>query len=144
MSTLGFISKTAGIVGLGIVAYDSHKTGMHHSEVNVKETKAGSLSHHFMEDMSSESPSTAKMKLRETILNYRMDENISGFFTGIQGYAKGFGEMLIHNAIPFVLSLGAVCTKGAASKFFGVGLLAYGGIILAQEIFGIGKQKNQE
>lgn len=143
MSIFGGISKIAGGIGLVLVAYDSHKAGIFRSEVNVKETKSDSLSKHYVEDLSSESPSVTKTKLREKILRFRTDENISSFFTGFSGYIKGFGAMLVHNAIPLVLSLGAVCTKGVTSKFFGAGLVVYGGVIFAQELFGIGKQKSE-
>jgi len=70
-----------------------------------------------------------------------LDENLSGFFTGIGGYVKGFTSMLVTNIVPAALSVGAILTKGLASKLCGAGLLAYGGIFLAQEIFGIGKEK---
>jgi len=143
MSVSGILTKTIGGIGLALVAYDSHKAGQHYSSLNISEAKSGSLSRNVIEDLSSDSPSAVKLKLKKGLLHYKMDENISGFVTGPKGYFKGFSGMLVHNAIPCVLSLGTLLTKGTLSKFFGAGLLICGGMILAQEIFGLGKKKSE-
>lgn len=143
MNISGMLSKTIGAVGLGLVLYDAHHAGKHHSSVNAKEKKSDSLAKNYLEDLSADSPSMTKVKIKEELLHYNMDENISGVYHGIRGYMKGFDEMLMHHAIPLVLSVGALVTKGGASKLFGAGLLAYGGLFLAQEILGIGKDEHE-
>lgn len=135
------LAKTVGVIGLGLVVYDSHKAGKHISGEYAKEKKADSLSEHYLDDLKLDSNSTVKMKAKEGIFRYHLDENLTGFFNGITGYAKGFCDLLVSNAIPFGLSVGTLLTKGLASKVFGAGLLAYGGVFVAQEFLGIGKSE---
>lgn len=139
MTLANFATKTLGVIGLGLVAYDSHVRGAAESHEYAKKIKADSITKHYLDELSLENPSMVREEVKKQIFNYRLDENFSSFFTGIAGYCKGFGEMLVKNVVPFGLSVGTVLTKGIVSKLFGAGLLAYGGVFLAQEIFGIGK-----
>lgn len=141
MNVSNVVAKTVGVIGLGLIGYDSHCAGKMVASSYTKNTKATSLSERYMDDMKLDSPSTVKAGVKKGLFNFSLDENLSGFFTSIAGYAKGFGTMAVGNFIPVGLSLGAVFTKGLFSKVCGAGLLAYGGIFLAQEIFGIGKHK---
>lgn len=139
VSVSNVLTKTVGVIGLGLVAVDAHHAGKHEAGVMEKEHKADSLSKRYMEDQKLDSNSIVKAHAKEHIFKYFLDENLSGFFTAISGYAKGFTETVVNNVIPFGLAVGTLLTKKAVSKCFGAGLLAYGGIFLAQEIFGIGK-----
>ncbi len=149
MSITNVLAKTAGIIGLGLVAYDSHKVGQHHSVTNANNIKTNNITNRYLEDMKLDSASYVKNGMQKGIFKYSLDENISTFFTGIGGYLEGFGSMLVSNVIPFGLALGAFLggglkghgIGGGVSKFCGIGLLAYGAMALAQGIFNIGKEK---
>lgn len=137
------LTKAAGIIGLGLVGYDIHKTGIHHANMNMNEIKASSLSKQYMEELATDSPSVLKQELRHKLFHFNLEENISGVFTSFMGYLKGVEEMVVHNAIPAVLAVGALI-KNPLSKYCALGLLGYGGLVLAQEIFGIGKPTTAE
>lgn len=139
---LNGITKTVGAVGLGLTVYNSHAYAKIHASAYEKEHKAESLAHHYLEDMKIDTPSVVKSRMKEGILHYRTDENMSGFFKTIGGYVRGFSTMAIGSVVPLALSLGTLLGgKGLFSKFCGAGLLAYGGIILLQDGLGIGKPK---
>lgn len=133
------LAKSAGVAALGLVAYDSHIAGKIESHAYEKTQKANGITERYLDDLKLDSASTVKSGVKSGLFKYTVDENLTGFFTGIAGYAKGFGSMLVSNVIPFTLSVGALLTKGIASKLCGAGLAAYGGIFLLQEAFGIGK-----
>lgn len=139
MGLFDVLAKPLGVIGLGLVGYDCHVTGAIRSSVNAKEIKTNSLEKQYMEELSMASPSSVRRNVKRGLFRFNADENISPFFNGLSGYIKGFGSMLVHNIIPLGLAAGALLTKKPISKFFGIGLLAYGGVFLAQEIFGIGK-----
>jgi len=147
MSIGTVLAKTAGVIGLGLVGYDSHIAGKIESRAYEKNHKAENITEHYMDDFKADGPSVVKQHVKKGIFKYYLDENLSGFFTGIYGYARGATSMLIGNIIPTTLALGAVLPIGKKggkhmfNKFCGVGLVAYGAIFLAQEFFGIGKTK---
>jgi len=139
---LNILTKATGAVGAGLILYDAHNAGKIKAPMYEKNHKAEQLSERYLDDMKLDSPSVVKAKAKHHIFKFFVDENISEFFTTINGYCKGFGSMLVNNIIPFVFSLGALLSRnGFISKFCGAGLLAYGGMFLAQEMFGIGKSK---
>lgn len=139
---LNVITKAVGIGGLGLVLYDAHMAGKMKGPAYEKEHKAHQLTEHYLEDTKIDSPSVVKNAMKKRIFQFHVDENFTGFFTTMHGYFKGFSSMLVDHAIPFVLATGAlVGGKGLFSKFCGAGLLAYGGIYMLQEGFGIGKAK---
>lgn len=139
------LTKTLGVGALTLVAYDSHMAGKEDSLSHSKNVKTEALTERFLDDAKLESPSIVRLKAKEGLFHYYLNENFSTFFSAISGYAKGFSEMLVNNAIPFGLAVGTVLGKGGprqlVSKFCGAGLLAYGAIFLAQEAFGIGKSE---
>lgn len=134
------LAKTAGIAGLGYVAYDSHLTAKIESGKMQKDIKSDSIENHYLNDMKSDNSSILQSTIKRRITDFYMDENISSPFTRVGGYIKGFSSMLVNNVVPLGLSVGAIIApKGIVSRMFGVGLLAYGGFFLAQEFLGIGK-----
>jgi len=141
MNVPNIITKTVGAIGLGLIAYDSHIAAKIESAAYPKECKANSLVQNNMDYLTLDSPSIVKQKVKKGILDFKTDETISEFCNGILGYFKGFGNMLTKHAVPLTLATGTVLTKGIFSKAFGAGLIAYGGIFLAQEFFGIGKSE---
>lgn len=137
----GLLAKGAGLTGLGLVTWDAHHFAKEEASKHTKNFKAENLTEHYMNDRKLESPSIVQSKVKEHILNFWADENITSPFTHVAGYVKGFGEMLVQNVVPLGLSVGAVLTKGIVSKGFGIGLAAFGGLYLLREGFGIGKGK---
>lgn len=145
MSVGNILAKTAGGLGLALIGYDAHIAGKIRSSSYEKEHKAHSLEHHLLADQKQESASTIRGEMKKGILRYHMDENFSGFFTGVVGYFKGLNSMLIRNVIPLTLAIGTFVgskgIRGGISKCSGIGLAAYGLVTLAQEVFGIGKSE---
>ncbi|MEI8128950.1 MAG: hypothetical protein WCG95_04970 [bacterium] len=140
-SVANFLTKSVGTAALGLVLYDSHIAGKLEAPKYEKNHKAESLEKHFFNEQKLDSPSIIQATVKKSIFRHHVDENLSGFFTNIIGYVKGFGSMMIKNSIPLALVAGTILGgKGIFSKFCGAGLLAYGGIFLAQEMFGIGKE----
>lgn len=134
------LAKGVGIAGLGYVAYDSHLAAKIESGKMQKDIKSDAIENHYLSDMKAENSSIIQSKIKKRVTDFYMDENISDPFTRAGGYIKGFSSMLVNNIVPLGLSVGAlVAPKGIVSRMFGVGLLAYGGIFLAQEFLGIGK-----
>lgn len=140
-----YLAPIAGGVALALIGYDSHIAGKIRSSSYEKEHKAHSLEHHILADQKQESASTIRGEMKKGLLRYHMDENFSGFFTGVYGYCKGATSMLVRNVIPLTLAIGTfVGTKGVRgwiSKGSGIGLAAFGLVTVAQEVFGIGKSE---
>lgn len=133
------LTKTVGAAGLGLAVYDSHSAGKIQAESHQKEVKAGITANSYMDTLTLDSPSVVKSKLKNKYFRMRMDENITEFFTGIAGYLKGFGKMLVDNVVPLALSAGTLVKNKIVSRASVVGLLAYGGIYIGREVMGIGK-----
>jgi hypothetical protein len=134
-----FLTKSLGTAALGLIAYDAHHSGAMESSKYEKNHKAETLEEHYFNDMKLNSPSVIEAGVKKEIFKHQVDEDFSGFFLSIAGYIKGAASMLIKHFIPLSLAAGTVITKGTFSKFCGAGLLAYGGIFLVQEMFGVGK-----
>lgn len=133
------LTKGLGYGALGLVAYDAHTYGKIESSAHKKHVKTESIEESFMHDMKQETPSIVESKLKHTVFDFKLNENVSGFFTSITGYFNGFGKMLVHNVVPLTLAAGTVLSpKGLLSKAFGAGLLVYGGIYFAQNVLGFG------
>ena len=133
--------KAGGIVGVGAVLVDAHSSARVHGDMSEKRGKTDSLTASYLNNQRADSPSVIKDGLKKRMFRFEADENVSGIFSQIKGYVSGFASMVVDDIIPLGLSLGAVvCPKGLASKGFGIGLLAYGGLFVAQEFFGFGKR----
>lgn len=136
----GALAKTAGVAGLVAVGYDAHHRAKTSSVMYEQNHKSNTIAKDYMNLMKLDSSSEVKNAVNKRIFNFKMDNNIDSFFGSIKGYCKGFGSMLVDHVLPLGLSLGAVLTKGALSKTFGLGLAVYGTCYLAKEILGIGKE----
>lgn len=134
-----YLVKAVGVGGLTLVGYESHSYGKLQATNFATNVKADTLTKQLIENTKLDTPSTIRNSLKKQIFNFHMEEGFSDFFTTTAGYIKGFGTMLVSNVVPLGLSAATIMTKGFVSKMFGAGLLAYGGIYLLQEIFGIGK-----
>ena len=137
------LPKVAGGLGLALVAYDSHTAGKINGPAYEKSANTAAIEDAYLEHLKLGSPSATKSEFQKQLFKFKMDENISPFFSHIKGYFGGFCSMLVDNVIPLGLSLGALLSRkgGLLSKAFGIGLVAYGGIFVMQEILGIGKSK---
>lgn len=138
-SVTTLIINAAGLAGIGAVAWDAHSHAKTKGAMMERKHKTDSLTSGFINNLSSDSSSAVKTIAKKRLFAYEADENVSGFFTNTKGYVTGLASMLLDDAIPLGLSLGAVMSKGIISKGFGLGLIAYGGMFLAQEFFGMGK-----
>lgn len=133
------LTKAVGTVGLGLVLYDSYTAARIHSEAFSRDAKTEWVTRTYFDDITLDHPSVVKRNMKKGIFHYVMDENLSGFFNGILGGFKGATAMLVHNWVPTVLAAGTFVGKGIFSKCSAVGLVGYGLMVLAQEVFGIGK-----
>lgn len=134
--------KAAGLAGIGAIAWDAHSHAKAKGAMTERNEKTDSLTKSYMGQFKSDSASFVKDSVKKRLFAFEADENVSGFFTNLKGYVGGFASMLIDDVVPLGLSLGAlVAPKGLISKGFGLGLIAYGGVFLAQEFFGIGKAR---
>lgn len=148
MAVSGKITKTiaklaVGGGGLALVAYDAHCYGKAQATNVARTIKTDVLAKQAIADTKMDSPSVVKTKIRKGIFNFYAQERFTDFFTNGAGYVKGAFSMLAQNVIPLGLSVGTLVTKGLASKLCGAGLIAYGGIYLLQEFFGIGKSEHK-
>ena len=60
MNVSNVLTKTVGVIGLGLVAVDAHHAGKHEAGMLEKEHKADSLSKRYMEDQKLDSNSIVK------------------------------------------------------------------------------------
>lgn len=136
---LNVLTKVTGAAGLGLVLYDSHNAGKIKASMEEKYHKTDQLKERFIDDMKLDRPSVIKQDAKHHVFNFFVHENMSEPYTLGKGYGRGFLGMLTQNVLPFGLSVIALATNGIVSKFCGAGLLAYGAMFLAEEMFGIGK-----
>jgi hypothetical protein len=119
------IAKTAGLAGLAMISYDAHTEGKRQSSVSQYSSKADSLADSYYNTMQQDTPSTIVSKYKKWLFNMNTDETISGFFTGIGGYFKGFFNMAAQNVVPLALSLGTLAKSSLIAKGSALGLLGY-------------------
>ncbi|MDD3437561.1 MAG: hypothetical protein PHC64_10455 [Candidatus Gastranaerophilales bacterium] len=142
MANLGnILIKSIGVIGLGLVAYDSHSSAKYTATMHTGKTQSEDLQKRYFRTLHEGGDSSIKSATKKRVFQYYMDQDITSFFSSVVGYVKGFASTLVNNVVPFGLALGTVLARGIASKLFGAGLLTYGGIFLLQEFFGIGKHK---
>lgn len=138
---LNSATKVVGGASIAMIAYDSHEAAKIRASAYAKNHKAEGLAERYMDDLKLESPSTIRGGVKKGLFRYSVDENLTGFFASVAGYFKGLGSMLVRNVVPLTLAAGTFVGKGLFSKMCGAGLIAYGGIFLLQEMFGIGKHE---
>lgn len=138
-NVLNVLTKVTGAAGLGLVLYDAHNAGKIKASMEEKHHKTEQLKDRYMEEMKLDKPSVLKDEAKHHVFNFFLHENMSEPYNMTKGYGKGFLDMLTQHLLPFGLSVVALATKGFVSKFCGAGLLAYGALFLAEEMFGFGK-----
>lgn len=140
MDVANILTKGIGYATIGLVAYDAHAIAKLEASSFQKNHKSEMIHNSLVQTMHQEKPSMVESNIKKRVHIFKMDENISEFFTGIVGYAKGFSKMLVSDVIPLGLATGAVVApKGWWSRSFGIGLAVYGGIYFLHNILGIAK-----
>lgn len=139
--TSQIISKTAGLAGLAMVAYDANHIGKMNADIYASHRDAVATGHYINNTMYTSNMSKIQDRIKTTALRMQLDQGWRRFFnTGI-GYVKGFTSMLTEHVIPLGLSLTALLTKGKVSKFSAIGLGAYAGFEVIRNFFGLGIPK---
>ncbi len=137
------IAKGIGLGTLGIIGYDAHVVGKLQSEVTAKSKDANASADFFNNTMYLDTPSTSKSKLAKFVFNMELEQNWRSFFNSSIGYSKGFGSMLVSNAIPFALSSIALLSKSTVGSWIGAaGSLIYGGYVFTKDVLGVGRHND--
>lgn len=144
MSGSSILAKLLGVGALTLIGVDANHNAKIKASMHEQNYKAKDLDKHISDSMEFSSPSIVETKIKNRVNKFLIDENVSGFFANSGGYMNGFCSSLIDNVIPLGLALGTFMGKGFISKFSGIGLLAYGGIYLLRNVFGVGKAQKQE
>lgn len=112
MSIGSIISKLAGIGGLCLAVKDSHATGIAGKNKNPKYQIAKTYPDMYINsqrlDMSGVFFPTVVSDLKNSFFGYFLDDSYLPFIHGITGYVKGFCTGIFNNAIPILLSAGAL------------------------------------
>lgn len=137
-----YLAKAAGAVAVGMVAYDAHVLGKLKADTYSQSKEANRTAKVANNMLYLTEPSTIQSKVKKRIFNIELENNFLNFFNSAAGYFSGFGEMLVSGVLPLGLGMTALLAgvkkHGKLCKAAGVGLLAYGGIKLVRDIFGIG------
>src|SRR5574344_2144986 len=139
MSWINIAAKAVGAVGMGLVAYDAHKAGCINADSHSKKVTSGFISEGYIDSNMMSTPSTVNSKLKKGWFKLKMEDNSVSFFSGIGGYLRGFGSMLVDSAIPLALATATLLTKGKISKFSALGLVGYGAYSLLTELCSFSK-----
>ena len=133
-----YLAKGAGAAALGVVAYDSHIIGKIQSDVYSKSRDADAFDDRFSNTQYLSSPSNTTSKLKRTVFNFEMENNVRHFVNSAIGYFKGFGSMLVNSVVPLGLGLGALCAKGKWAKGSAICLGIYSGVKFFKDVLGFG------
>ncbi|MBE7712631.1 MAG: hypothetical protein E7Z87_02680 [Cyanobacteria bacterium SIG26] len=139
--TSQIIAKTAGLAGLGLVAYDAHHIGKVNADLYASHRDAVATDYYVNNSMYSTNMSKVQDGIKTKALEMQLNQGWRRFFnTGI-GYIKGFGSMIVEHIIPVGLSVAALLTKGKASKICAGGLGIYAAYEVIRNFFGFGVPK---
>lgn len=136
-----YLTKGAGVVGLGLVGYDAHKIGKMQADLYANEADAKSSAYYLNNTLYSNDMSLIRNGIKNTAYEMELDQGWRRFFNLGIGYIKGFTSMLVSHVIPFGLGAGALFAKGKAAKICAgaLGIYALGTVI--KNFFGIGTPK---
>lgn len=135
------IAKTVGVVGLGLVGYDSHVAGKIEADSYQKRATADSIADSYVNSMSMDRASIVQSKAKTGWHNLKMDDTMMPTFRSIGGYIKGFGGMIVDNVVPFALATATLLTKGKVAGGCAIGLGAWTAFSLITDVLGFGKTK---
>lgn len=137
------LAKTAGLAGAAAILYDSHKCGQSDAKMLESTEAADVLIKQFNNSKISNTRSTIVSKLQDGFFNIQLNSGVSGFMANLKGYASGFGNNIVNNAIPLALSAGALFLK-KGSKLCAAGLAACGVKTLLYDVMGIGRSPKRK
>lgn len=133
--------KAAGAVGIGICAYDAHKKGARRAKTYSNQKKLEALDYYYNNSRNLPTGSYFNSKVKDKVLDLEYKNNFRRFINKPVGYVKGFTNMMVHDALPWALSVAALATKGVAAKVSGVALAGYSVYAFAKNILGVGVTK---
>lgn len=132
------LAKGVGITALGLVGYDAHHMGKLQADLYSSEKDAKAAAYYLNNSMYSNNMSKIQEAVRDASYNMELDSSWKRFFNQGIGYIKGFASMLVDHVVPFGLGLGALLTKGKASKICAGGLGLYATYEFIKNFFGFG------
>ncbi len=135
------LAKGAGIAALGLVGYDAHYMGKLQADLYSSEKDADAATYYLNNSLYSTNGSKIQEGIKDAAYTMELDQGWRRFFNAGIGYIKGFTSMLVSHVVPFGLGLGALLTKGKASKICAGGLGIYAGYELLKNFFGLGVPK---
>lgn len=133
-----YAAKGVGLATLGAVGYDAHTIGKLQGDMYATERDVDASAYYLNNTLYNPGMSAVTQNVKDGAFGMELDQTWRRFFNLGIGYVKGFASMLTSHVIPFGLGLGALLTKGTASKICAGGAILYGlgkGII---NFFGIG------
>lgn len=136
------LAKATGVAALGMVAYDANYVGKMQADLYASERDAANTNYYLNNTMYSDSMSKLGSNVKDAAYKMELDQGWRRFFNVGIGYVKGFTSMLINHVVPLGLGLGALLTKGKASKGFALATVAYGLAKGVKNFFGIGTPPN--
>lgn len=150
--------KAAGAAGIGLLAYDAHKRGVRHGEMNKNKKDFEALDYYYENSRNLPTGSHVNMKLKDKLFKWELDNNLRGFVNKGLGYVSGFCSMIVEDLLPIGLAATAMLVKGSKkvpaptpldphamktvmtnrSKLAGAALGAYAIYAFAKNVFGFG------
>lgn len=155
--------KAAGTAGVGILSYDAHCKGKRRSKTYSNKKKFEALDYYFNNSRNLPSGSYFNSKAKDKLYDMELRNDFRKFVNKPKGYISGFKDMVINDAVPWILSLTALLVKGrkqvpaptpldpgamktvmtTRSKVAAIALGAYSIYAFAKNICGIGTSKKQ-
>lgn len=140
MNKLNLLSKIAGAVTIGGIAYDANKSAIRRARENVKMHIADRLPDSYLKSRRLDETSYITSKLKDRLFQEDVDSTLPDKFNAVTGYLGGLFDQLFSNIIPIGCAIGTL-VAGKASKFFGAGLLLCATKYLLSDILDIGRVK---
>lgn len=118
-------SRIMGGVAAAGVLYNAHYAGSKGSVENVKIKQANRIRDYYIPSRRVDDRSKLTSDLKDSYFRMQTDWNLPEKFYTLTGYVKSSFAQLAEDIVPATLATGALISKNY-SKFFGIGLLAYG------------------
>lgn len=141
MNKWNVAAKAAGALTAGLVLYNANNVGVKHSAEKVKIRSAERLTDIFSKSRRMEDRNITTSRLKDKYFRDNADWNFPDKINGVTGYISGAFSQIASDIIPAGLATGALISK-KFSKFFTIGLLAYGVKYLLCDVADIGKPNN--
>ena len=140
-NTEKYLTKGAGVAGMGLVGYESHNIGKMQADLYASESDAKNSAFYLNNTLYSNDMSLIRDGIKNSAYEMELDQGWRRFFNLGIGYVKGFTSMLVSNVIPFGLGAGALFTKGKTAKLCAGALGIYALGIFIKDFFALGTPK---